>query len=151
MTTNRHRVPGEVREHIDSVKKNLPGVKVRIGTIGDFGDRMAGGDLSDLPVVSKDMPDSWIHGPTSNPDRMILARKAVPELFASESLHSLLGTWGVEGGDAAGSTADGHKNGFCFMNIPGAGRSGGFAGSVRPGPILARLATGFTAISGRRT
>ena len=95
--------PEEVREHINTIKEKLPGVKVRIGTIGDFGDRMAREDLSDLPVISEDMPDSWIHGPMSNPDGIILARKAVPDLFASEELHTLLGSWGVESGDVAGT------------------------------------------------
>ncbi|MBT7463437.1 MAG: hypothetical protein HN686_05610 [Bacteroidetes bacterium] len=106
--------PEEVREHINTIKEKLPGVKVRIGTIGDFGDRMAGEDMSDMPVISEDMPDSWIHGPMSNPDGIILARKAVPDLFASEELHTLLGGWGVESGDAAGSIADGYENGILF-------------------------------------
>jgi hypothetical protein len=50
----------------------------------------------------------------SNPDGVILARKAVPDLFASEALHTLLGSWGVESGDAAGSIADGYENSVLF-------------------------------------
>ncbi len=103
--------PEEVREHINTIKEKLPGVKVRIGTIGDFGDRMAREDLSDLPVISEDMPDSWIQGPMSNPDAIILARKAIPDLYASEALHTLLGSWGGESRDVAGTIADGYENG----------------------------------------
>ncbi len=106
--------PEEVREHIQSIKKKLPGVKVRIGTIGDFGDRMANEDLTDLPVIREDMPDSWIHGPMSNPDGIILARNALPNLFAAEELHALLGSWGVESEDAAGTIAEGYENGMLY-------------------------------------
>jgi alpha-mannosidase len=101
--------PDKVREHIKAILEKLPGVKVRIGTIGDFGVRMVEEDLSDLPVVREDMPDSWIHGPMCNPDGVILTRKAVPDLFASEALHTLLGCWGAESGDVAGSIADGYE------------------------------------------
>jgi len=106
--------PEKVREHIKAIQEKLPGVKVRIGTIGDFGDRMVTEDLSDLPVVREDMPDSWIHGPMCNPDGVILTRKAVPDLFASEALHTLLGSWGAESGDVSGSIADGYENSMLY-------------------------------------
>jgi hypothetical protein len=106
--------PEEVLEDINSFKEKFPGVKVRIGTLGDFGDRMAKEDLSDLPVISKDMPDSWIQGPMSNPEAVILARKAVPDLFAAEALHTLLGSWGVESKDESGRIADGYENSILF-------------------------------------
>ena len=106
--------PETVRNHIKTIQEKLPGVKVRVGTIGDFGDLMIQEDLSDLPVISEDMPDSWIHGPMSNPDGVILARKAVPDLFASEALNTLLGIWGVDSGDVAGEIADGYENSVLF-------------------------------------
>lgn len=106
--------PEQVREHIKMIQEKLPGVKVRIGTIGDFGDRMVREDLSDLPVIREDMPDSWIHGPMCNPDGVILARKAVPELFTSESLNTLLNNWGVATEDVAGSIAHGYENSVLF-------------------------------------
>ena len=106
--------PEKVREHINTIKENLPGVKVRIGTIGDFGDRMAGEDLSDLPVIREDMPDSWIQGPMSNPEAIILGRKALPDLFAAEELHTLLGSWGVASGNVDGNIADGYENSVLY-------------------------------------
>jgi hypothetical protein len=106
--------PGQVREHIQTIKEKLPGVKIRIGTLGDFGDRMTREDLSDLPVVSEDMPDSWIQGPMSNPDGMILARRALPDLYASELLHAQSGSWGLERRDVAGTIADGYENGILY-------------------------------------
>ncbi len=106
--------PEKVREHIKAIQEKLPGVKIRIGTISDFGDRMVTEDLGDLPVVREDMPDSWIHGPMCNPDGVILTRKAVPDLFASEALNTLLGSWGAESGDVSGSIADGYENSMLY-------------------------------------
>ena len=106
--------PEKVREHIKTIQEKYPDIKVRIGTISDFGDRMLKEDLGDLPVITEDMPDSWIHGAMSNPDGMILARKAVPDLFASESLHTLLDSWGVGSGDATGNIADGYENSVLY-------------------------------------
>ena len=106
--------PEKVRGHIDEVHAKLPGVKVRIGTIGDFGDNMMNEDLSELPVISGDMPDTWIHGPMCNPDGIILTRKAVPDLFAAEMLHTLLGAWRIVSGDAAQSIADGYENSILY-------------------------------------
>ena len=40
--------PEKVREHIAEIHAKLPGVKVRIGSLGDFGDRMMKEDLGDL-------------------------------------------------------------------------------------------------------
>ncbi|TNF74276.1 MAG: hypothetical protein EP302_03080 [Bacteroidetes bacterium] len=106
--------PEKVREHIQAIREKLPEVKIRIGTIGDFGDRMAGEDLSNLPVVREDMPDSWIHGPMCNPDGVILTRKAVPDLYASEALHTQLGIWGADSMDNTGSIADGYESSMLY-------------------------------------
>lgn len=39
---------------------------MHIGRLSDFADRLLAED-PDLPVVRGDMTDSWIHGPTSDP------------------------------------------------------------------------------------
>ena len=106
--------PEEVRGHIKEIQDRYPDAKVRIGSLSDFADQMAKEDLSDLPVISKDMPDSWIHGPMSNPDGVILARKAVPDLFAAEALDTLLGSWGVSNADASDSIAKGYENSILY-------------------------------------
>lgn len=106
--------PEMVRAHIKTIKEKLPDVKVRIGTIGDFGDLMIQEDLSDLQVITEDMPDSWIHGPMSNPDGVILNRKAVPNLFAAEALNTLLNNWGISSGDISKQVANGYENSVLF-------------------------------------
>ena len=116
MSSDNHPPPSpeKVRKNIKEIQDKLPGVKVRIGTIGDFGDLMMKEDLSSLPVISEDMPDSWIHGPMCNPDGVILTRKAVPELQSAEMLNTMLGSWGVETSDVAKSIADGYENSVLY-------------------------------------
>lgn len=106
--------PETVREHINTIREKYPDVKVKIGSISDFGDRMVSEDLSGLPVISKDMPDSWIHGAMTNPDGMILTRKAVPDLFAAEKLQTMLGDWGIENENVDSSIANGHENSMMY-------------------------------------
>jgi hypothetical protein len=106
--------PDVVQSHIAQIKARFPGIKVRVGTISDFADRMQQEDLNDVPVVREDMPDTWIHGPMCNPDGVILARNAVPDLFAAESLHTLLGTWNIATPNPAQAIADGYENSVLF-------------------------------------
>ena len=60
------------------------------------------------------MPDSWIHGPMCDPFGIGIARKAVPDLFAAESLHTLLEGWEVESGDVRKNIADGYESSILF-------------------------------------
>jgi alpha-mannosidase len=60
------------------------------------------------------MPDTWIHGPMCNPDGIILTRQAVPDLFAAETLDTLLGNWQVATSDVAQSIAYGHENSMLY-------------------------------------
>ena len=116
MGGDNHPAPGpeKVRGHIKEIHDKLPGVKVRIATLGDFGDLMMKEDLSELAVVSGDMPDTWIHGTMSNPDGMILTRKAIPGLFAAESLDTLLTNWQVAKGEVTKTIADGYENSILY-------------------------------------
>jgi alpha-mannosidase len=106
--------PGLVQSHITKIRARIPGVKVRVGTLGDFGDRMMQEDLSDLPVVRENMPDTWIHGTMCNPDGVILARQTVPNLFAAESLHTLLKNWNIATPNPDQAIADGYENSILF-------------------------------------
>lgn len=116
MGSDNHPAPSpeKVRGHIKDIHEKYPNVKVRIGSLSDFADQITKEDLSDLPVINKDMPDSWIHGPMCNPDGVILTRKAVPNLFAAESLDTLLGHWQVETEDIAGDIAGGYENSILY-------------------------------------
>jgi len=90
--------PGEVQKLLDRAKRELPGVKIRMGRLSDFGDAILAEEKQSpkLPVIRKDMPDSWIHGIMSMPIEAQLARMARPQVAAMESLNTLLGCWGVK-------------------------------------------------------
>jgi len=60
------------------------------------------------------MPDTWIHGVMCNPDGVALTRKAVPDLFAAESLDTLLTNWQVAKGNVTKTIADGYENSILY-------------------------------------
>lgn len=86
--------PEEVAKLLVEAKEKLPGVKVRIGRLSDFADALLA-EKPTLPVVNKDMPDTWIHGPMADPAGTKLARNTRAALIASEILDTELQTWGV--------------------------------------------------------
>ena len=74
--------PDEVKKVLDQAAKQFPGVKVRIGRLSDFGDAILA-EKPDLPVVRGDTPDTWIHGPMSDP----AGRKAGPQHASADRGH----------------------------------------------------------------
>jgi len=92
--------PDEVKKVLDQVAKRMPGVKVRIGRLSDFSDALLE-EKPELPVVRGDTPDTWIHGPMSDPAGMSIARNTRPLIGATEMLNTLLRGWGVGVPDAA--------------------------------------------------
>ncbi len=87
--------PAEVDALLEEAAARLPGVKIRIGRLSDFADAVRA-EKADIPVVRGDMPDTWIHGPMSDPEGSMLARALRPTLGTSEALGTLLRGWGRE-------------------------------------------------------
>ena len=87
--------PDEVKSLLDEARAKLPGIKVRIGRLSDFADGILGENVP-VPVVRGDMPDTWIHGPMSDPQGASLARRIRPEIASTEALNTLLSCWAVE-------------------------------------------------------
>lgn len=133
--------PNEVKSVLDEAKAKLPGVKVRIGRLSDFADailaeagrpddrvvptptpadptaqtpgtRASGGPT--IPVVRGDMPDTWIHGPMSDPQGGSLARTIRPRIAMAESLNTLLPLWGVKPAPAADTVARAYENSLLY-------------------------------------
>ena len=92
--------PDEVRKVLEELEKKMPGVKIRIGRLSDFGDAILA-EHPKLPVVRADTPDTWIHGPMSDPAGARLARNTRPLITATEVLNTELRGWGIETADAA--------------------------------------------------
>jgi hypothetical protein len=89
--------PGAVKQLLDEARRNLPGVKIRLGRMEDFADGIRSEQKAGakIPVVRADMPDCWIHGVGSVPDAEALARQTRPKLGAVESLDNHLRLWGL--------------------------------------------------------
>ena len=84
----------QVKALFDDAAKNLPGVKVRMGTMDDFVDAILKAN-PEIPVVKGEMPDSWIHGVMCDPGGSKLSREVHPQIAAAEALHTQLNLWGV--------------------------------------------------------
>ena len=105
--------PAEVKAVIDKIHQSLPGVKVRIGTLEDFGNRILA-ENPQLPVVRSDMPDTWIHGVMCDPENVRLERQTMPTIGVAEALHTLLGEWNVKMPDISTAIADAYENSVLF-------------------------------------
>lgn len=86
--------PGEVEKLLEEAQTKLPGVKVRIGRLSDFADAVLAG-RPEIPVVRGDMPDTWIHGPMSDPMGAFIARTVRPKIATAEALNMELRIWGA--------------------------------------------------------
>lgn len=88
--------PAEVKKVFAEAAEKLPGVKVRIGRLSDFADSLLSrSDHAPIPVVRADMPDTWIHGPLSDPQGARQARNVRPLVFDTEALCTQMRSWGV--------------------------------------------------------
>jgi hypothetical protein len=86
--------PDEVKKVLDQAAKQFPGVKVRIGRLSDFGDAILA-EKAELPLVRGDTPDTWIHGPMSDPGGAKIARNTRPLIAVTEALNTQLRGWGL--------------------------------------------------------
>lgn len=96
--------PEEIENTLTELANRLPAVKVRIGRLSDFGDAILS-EKPDLPVVRGEMPDTWIHGPMSDPAGARLARNTRPLIAAAALLNTELRAWGLTVPDAAPAVA----------------------------------------------
>jgi alpha-mannosidase len=105
--------PDEVKKVLDQAAKQFPGVKVRIGRLSDFGDAILA-EKPNLPVVCGDTPDTWIHGPMSDPAGAKLARNTRPLIAATEALNTQLRSWGVAVTNDASSIAGAYEQSLLY-------------------------------------
>ena len=104
----------DVTEIIKSVNDTLPGVKVRLGSIDDFYNSLSKEDLSKVPVVRGDMPDTWIHGIGSMPMETKLAHNIRPQLVAWEMLETLLIQHQLKQDNAKAKIAEAYENSLMY-------------------------------------
>ena len=105
--------PDEVKKLLDEAKQKLPDVKVRIGRLSDFSDVILA-ENPDLPIVRGDTPDTWIHGPMSDPQGARLARNLRPAITTAELLNTMLSVWGVKTPDITGTVAKAYEQSLLY-------------------------------------
>ncbi len=67
--------PERIRELKEQAQRLYPGAHVMCGTMDDFLAELESCDLSQLPVVRKDLADTWIHGVQSYPEEVRQVRQ----------------------------------------------------------------------------
>ena len=67
--------PEEIEVLFKNCAEKYPNVKVRIGSLSDFGNAILKKENHEtIPVIHGDMPDTWIHGPMCDPQGQAIAR-----------------------------------------------------------------------------
>ncbi|MCL2304104.1 MAG: hypothetical protein FWC43_02030 [Planctomycetaceae bacterium] len=83
--------PEEVDALFQQCTEKYPNAKVRIGRLADFGNAiLEKEDVTKIPVVRGDMPDTWIHGPMCDPQGQAIARVLHERLSYLEILNTLV-------------------------------------------------------------
>ncbi len=86
--------PDEVASILKTAREKMPGAKVKIGRLSDFYDLLIK-ENPELPVITGDMPDTWIHGYMSMPKETKISKHLQRETFNTEILNSQMNLWGV--------------------------------------------------------
>ena len=84
----------EVETILAQFEKELPGVKIHLGTLDDFAKAIIA-EKPVLPIIKGDTPDTWIHGLLSNPQETKIARNIRPLESALDGLNTQMGIWGI--------------------------------------------------------
>lgn len=87
--------PGIIGSLEEEIKEALPDAVIHIGSMDDFYNHLIQYDL-DIPVIRKDLSDSWIHGVGSYPMEVKLLRHSRRRLLDDEKLLSFLRIMGID-------------------------------------------------------
>lgn len=85
-----------IRRMAEQIRESYPDAEIVCGTMDDFYRELIQCDLSNLPVLSKDMADTWIHGVGAYPREVALVRSGRRRMESLQALY--LGKW-LEGGN----------------------------------------------------
>lgn len=85
----------EVARILKEAKEKMPQARIRIGELKDFYDCLMK-ENSQIPTIEGDMPDTWIHGFSSNPRATALSREMHRLTYATEALTTMLQEWGIK-------------------------------------------------------
>ncbi len=84
--------PEEVAQVLKEAKEKMPNARIKIGRISDFYDLLIK-ENPNLPVITGDMPDTWIHGYMSMPKETKLSKKLQRLTYDTEIMNSQMNQW----------------------------------------------------------
>jgi len=105
---------GHVSQLIKTAKKAKPDVKITLGTLDDFYHSLSKENLSGVPVVRGDMPDTWIHGIAGIPAETGIAHHIRPQFAAWEMLETLLAQNGLKPALDTAKIAEAYENSLMY-------------------------------------
>lgn len=105
-----------VHQLLDESRRNLPGVKVRLGIMEDFANAILAEQNAGakVPIVRADMPDCWIHGLGTMPAEEATARRMRAQITAVEVLDSTLRAWGLPRPDIRRQLFSAHERSLMY-------------------------------------
>lgn len=107
-----------VRELLDEVAAKYPDAEVHLGTMDDFARDFIARGYDDIPVIRKDLSDTWIHGVGTYPEEVSRVRQLRYDLAAAESLHAVRAENGAasanEAADAQAAVNKGYEQTLLF-------------------------------------
>jgi len=101
--------PKDVEELLRIAKEEIPNVNIKIGRLSDFYDLLIK-EKPILPIITEDMPDTWIHGYMSFPRETKLSKFYQRETYNAEKLNSLMKLWDITNRDISNYIEDAVEN-----------------------------------------
>ncbi|MDH7461721.1 glycoside hydrolase family 38 C-terminal domain-containing protein [Chitinophagaceae bacterium 26-R-25] len=105
--------PKDVQALFDEAAKKIPGVKIRVGRLEDFADAILKTNPQ-LPVISKEAPDTWIHGCMSDPGGMKIFRNIHPLISTAEEFNTQLRNWNITTPDVSKDISKAYENALLY-------------------------------------
>jgi len=84
--------PEYVANLLKEAKEKMPDTNIKIGRLSDFYDLLMK-ENPELPVVTGDMPDTWIHGFMSMPRETALSKELQRKTYNTEILNRQMNQW----------------------------------------------------------
>ncbi|WP_436491539.1 hypothetical protein [Chitinophaga sp. ARDCPP14] len=115
MTNDNAGPPSEkdIANLLAYARKEMPGIKIHFGTLDDFANALIA-EKPDLPTVTGDMPDTWIHGLMANPQESKIARNIRPLESVLDALSTQMNIWGVSNQSVAQRLAESYEQSLLY-------------------------------------
>ncbi|MDR6551693.1 glycosyl hydrolase-related protein [Paenibacillus qinlingensis] len=103
-----------VQDLLDEIAREYPNTEVKIGTMDDFARDFEARDYPDIPVIRKDLADTWIHGIGTYPEEVSRVRRMRSDIAARESLATVEQLQGLRGNDHKNAIAKAYEHTLLF-------------------------------------